>query len=205
VYLGLVTNALLVLGFLPLVLLLMTTDPAYSWPFLMIAAPLCAPSITAAFRVFASHGDVGPGVIRAFLSGWLATWKHSMVVGVCTVGALLVLLVDVRALSSSLFGVLVVPLLGVLVVVVVSVATVAAVAIAEAPRARLRDVVRASGYLALRRWYLTAVSLAVLAVYVAAFVNAPAIALGVIAAPVLYLVYSNGRFTLRPVLTTAAA
>jgi len=28
---------------------------------------------------------------------------------------------------------------------------------------------------------------------------------GVIAAPVLYLVYSNGRFTLRPVLTTAAA
>jgi hypothetical protein len=32
VYLGLVTNALLVLGFLPLVLLLMTTDPARPRP-----------------------------------------------------------------------------------------------------------------------------------------------------------------------------
>lgn len=205
VQLGLVTNALLVLGCLPLVLLLITTDPAYSWPLLVIAAPLCAPSITAAFRVFGTHGTGGPGLARAFLSGWRATWRHSMAVGACAVGALLVLIVDVRALSSSLIGVLVVPLLAVLAVVVVSVAMVAMVAISEAPRARLRDVIRASGYLALRRWHLTALSLVVLGVYVAAFVNMPAIALGVIAAPALFLVFSNARFTLRPVLTPKAA
>jgi uncharacterized membrane protein YesL len=204
VYLALATNALLVLGCLPLVLLLITTDPVYSWPFLAVTAPLCAPSVTAAYRVFDAHGSGDAGVVRTFFRGWRATWRHSMTVAASAVAAVVVLLVDVSALSSSLIGVLLVPLLAVLVLVVVAVATVAGVAIAEAPRARLRDVLRASAYLALRRWYLTSVSLAVLAVFIAAFVGVPALALGVIATPALYLVFSNGRFTLLPVLTATA-
>ena len=39
VYLGVVTNALLLVSSLPLVLLLVTTDPLTSWPLIAIAAP----------------------------------------------------------------------------------------------------------------------------------------------------------------------
>ena len=65
VYLALITNLLLVLACLPLVLLLITTDPARSWPLLAVAAPLCAPGVSAAFATFldqhVSGPDEGPG------------------------------------------------------------------------------------------------------------------------------------------------
>jgi uncharacterized membrane protein YesL len=118
---------------------------------------------------------------------------------------LVVLLVDVRAVAALEIGVVVVPLLGVLAVVALGVTLVGLVAIAEEPRARLRDVLRASLYLAVRRWYLTAVSLLVVAGQFWLFASLPAIALGLTAAPALYLAWANSRFTLRPVLETEEA
>ena len=94
-----------------------------------------------------------------------------------------------------------VPVLAVLTVMVIAVGLVSLVAISETPRAALRDVVRASVYLSVRRWYLTVVSLLVVATQVAVFANLPAIALGLTAAPALYLAWANSRYTLRPVLT----
>jgi hypothetical protein len=61
-------------------------------------------------------------------------------------------------------------------------------------------VVRASLYLSLRRWYLTAVSLAILAAQAAVFATAPALGLGLTASASLYFAWTNSRFTLRPVL-----
>ena len=202
VYLGFMTNVLLIVGCFPLIALLFTTDPTHSWPLLAVALPLCAPALAAAFTVFRENAKGDTGVIRLFLRGWREAWRRSLALGAFVAAALTVLLVDVRFFSEGQLGVVVIPVLAVLTVLSVSVGIVGLVALAEEPRARLRDVVRASIYLLLRRWYLTAVSLAVLAAQVALFTSLPAIALGFTAAPALYLVWANSRYTLRPVLDT---
>lgn len=199
-YLGLIVNVLLVVSCLPLVVLLITTDPALSWPMLAIAAPLAAPGLTAAFRAFREHGDGVLGPIRAFAAGLRDTWRRALAIGSAVTAVVVVLLVDVRMLSTTPAAVFAVPVMGVLAVLAVAVALLALVASAEAPTARFRDVVRASAYLGLRRWYLTAVSLAALGAQAAVFAAAPAIGLGLSASAVLYLVWTNSRFTLRPVL-----
>ena len=200
VYLGLMTNVLLLVSSLPLVVLLMITDPAASWPLIAIAAPLAAPGVSAAFTVFRDHASGGTEVIGSFLAGWRATWRRAMVIGALASadrgGA-----AGRRALlGSGDLGVIVVPALALFTVLAVAVALLGLVAIAEVPHARLREVLRAAAYLGLRRWYLCAVSLIALGVQFALFANLPAIALGVTAAPALYLAWANSRFTLRPVL-----
>ena len=199
-YLGLVTNVLLVVTCLPLVLLLITTDPALSWPLLAAAAPLCAPALSAAFSTFGAFGRGGTTPARTFLAAWRATWRRALALGALVTGVVVVVLVDVRFFADSAAGVAIVPALGVLTVVIVAVALLGLVAIADTPTARLRDVVKASLYLGVRRWYLTVVSLAVLGVQAALFTTMPAIALGLTAAPALYLAWANSRYTLRPVL-----
>jgi uncharacterized membrane protein YesL len=205
VYLALMTNLLLVVACLPLVVLLVTTDPAHSWPLLAIAAALAAPALTAAFTVFREHQRGGLSVIRAFVSGIRSTWRKALSIGALAGGLLVVLLVDVRAVAASTIGVVAVPILLLLSVTVVGVGLVSLVALAEVPSARLRDVLRASLYLAVRRGHLTAISLAVLTMQAVAFTAAPALALGLTAAPALYLVWANSRYSLRPVLENEEA
>ena len=68
-----------------------------------------------------------------------------------------------RAAWGRPIGAVAIPVLVTLMVLVVATALLALVVLAERPTVRLRDALRASLYLAVRRWYLTAVSLAVLA------------------------------------------
>lgn len=200
IYLGLIVNLLLVIACLPLVVLLVTTDPVYSWPLLAVAAPLAAPGLAAAFRAFREHGAGGLGPIRAFGAGLRDTWRRALLIGVAVTAIVVVLLVDVRMLSNTAVAVVTVPLLAVLALVAIAVGLVALAAIAEVPAARLRDVLRASLYLSLRRWYLTVASLSALAAQVAVFATAPALGLGLTASAALYFAWTNSRFTLRPVL-----
>ncbi|KQP74214.1 ferredoxin-NADPH reductase [Microbacterium sp. Leaf288] len=200
IYLGLIVNLLLVVSSLPLVVLLVTTDPLYSWPLLAIAVPLAAPGLAAAFRAFREHGEGGLGPIRAFVAGLRATWRRALLIGAAVAAVVVVLLVDVRMLSTTAVAVFTVPLLGVLALLAIAVGLVALVAISEVPTARLRDVLRAGLYLSLRRWYLTAASLAALAAQVAVFATAPALGLGLTASAALFFAWTNSRFTLRPVL-----
>jgi len=204
-YLGLVLNLFIALACLPLIVLLFTTDPVYSWPLLALAAPLCAPALTAAFSAFRAHHEKGEGPVQAFVDGWRATWRRALGLGAVATVAVVVVLVDVRFFSDSAFAVVTVPLLGVLCVIVAAMSIVALVAIAEAPRARLRDILNASIYLSVRRWYLSVVSLIALATQVMVFTSLPAVALGLTAAPALYLAWANARYTLRPVLETTEA
>jgi hypothetical protein len=102
----------------------------------------------------------------------------------------------VRFFSDSALSVVVVPVLGVLAVAALGTGAVSLVAIADDPGARLRDVLRAALYLSVRRWYLTIVTLLVLGTQVALFATMPAIALGLTAAPALYLAWANSRYTL---------
>lgn len=200
VYLGLMVNFLVLVAASPLVVLLMTTDPALSWPLLALAAPLAAPALSGAFSAFREFGRGEPQVVRSFLRGWKATARKGMLIGAVASASVVVLLVDVRAVSASPASVMIVPVLALLVVIAGATALVALVALAEEPGARMRDIIKAALYLCVRRWYLTALSLAVLGVQVGLFTTMPAIAIGLTCAPALYVVWANSRYTLRPVL-----
>ena len=71
---------------------------------------------------------------------------------------------------------------------------------ATAPDASLREIVVVSAVLGLRRWYLTAVSLIVLGSLAGFFFVKPALAIGLAAAPLLYVVWAGGRHTLKPAI-----
>lgn len=200
VYLGLMTNFLVLVTASPLVVLLMTTDPALSWPLLALAAPLAAPALTGAFTAFREFGRGEPQVVRSFFRGWRATARKGMLIGAVAAASVVVLLVDVRAVAASPASVLMVPVLALLAVIAVSTSLVALVALAEEPGARMRDILKAALYLCVRRWYLTGLSLAVLGVQFGLFTTMPAIAIGLTCAPALYVAWANSRYTLRPVL-----
>lgn len=200
VYLGLVVNISLVIACLPFVVILITTDPALSWPLLALAAPLCAPGLAAAFRAFREHDEGGRTPVRAFIAGLRDTGLRALLLGVAVTAIVVTAIVDVRAVSGWDIGVLLVPMMGVVVVVTAAVGLVALVALAEVPTARWRDLLRASAYLSLRRWYFSVASLLALGAQAALFTTAPAIALGITASAALYFAWTNARFTLRPVL-----
>ena len=82
----------------------------------------------------------------------------------------------------------------------VSTAVLALVASVERPDARLRDVLRACLYLAVKRWYLSIAALVILGLQAALFTLHPALAVGLSAAPLLYALWSNARFALALIL-----
>lgn len=139
-------------------------------------------------------------MVRTFLRGWKATWRKGTLIGTAAAAFVVVLLVDVRAVSALPASVVVVPVLALLTVVAVATALVALVALAEAPQARLRDILKAALYLSVRRWYLTLLSFLVLGMQFALFTTMPAIAIGLSCVPALYVAWANSRYTLRPVL-----
>jgi uncharacterized membrane protein YesL len=206
VYLALMTNTLLVAACLPLVLVLLTTDPGRSWPLLVLTAPLCAPALSAAFAVLARYSaDGSTEVVTTFVRTWRTTARRALAVGGLATAVLLVLGVDIRAAWGRPVGALVIPLLAVAVVLVAATALLCLVVVAELPAAQLsggglRRAARASLYLAVRRWYLTLLSLVVLTVFEHLMASRPAFGLGLAATPLLYVIWANSRFTLRPAL-----
>ncbi|BDZ41468.1 hypothetical protein GCM10025865_07670 [Paraoerskovia sediminicola] len=205
-YVGLMTNLLLLVGSLPFVVLLVTTDPTRSWLLLALAAPFAFPTLTAVcavYRAFSQEGSTT--VVRTFAAAWRAGFRRSLAVGAVVVGALVVLGVDVRAVWGMQVGAVAIPVLAVLIALVVATVPVLVVVAAERPDLRLRDVLRVAPYLALRRWYLTALSLFSAGLLFALFAAQPAVAIGLAAAPLLYVVWANGRFAVERLPGSAEA
>ncbi|GIH05513.1 hypothetical protein Rhe02_35800 [Rhizocola hellebori] len=201
VYVGLAANLLFIAGFLPLLAGLALTDPARSWPLLAAIAPLCAPGLCGVFAVLSEFsGGRSTAVLSTFGRVWRASWRRATALAALSSAAVVVLAVDIRFAWGRTAGALAIPVLATLIALTVATTLLGLVALSEAPAARLRDVARAGAYLAVRRWYLTAVSLAVLALLAQLIVTRPAIALGLAAAPLLYVVWANSRFTLRTAL-----
>lgn len=138
--------------------------------------------------------------MREFGRVWLSAWRRATSLGVMAIAALVVLGVDVAWAWGKPIGAVMIPVLVTLMVLVVATGLHVLVALAERPTARLRDLLRCSVYLAIRRWYLTMVSLAVLGLLAALFASRPALAVGLAASPLLYVVWANSRFSLRPAL-----
>lgn len=201
VYAALLSNLLLVIGCAPLVLGLVVTDPARSWPLLALVAPLCGPALVGVFAVMAAFGGSGRGgVLRTFGSAWRAAFRRATAVCALATLALVVLGVDIAWAWGRSIGAVAIPVLAVLMVLVVATTVLTLVVLAERPTVRLRDALRASLYLGVRRWYLTGVSLVVLVLLVQVVAQKPALGLGLVATPLLYLVWAGSRYSLRPAL-----
>lgn len=201
VYTGLVTNALLVVACLPLVVVLVATDLRATWPLLAVLSPLLAPAVVAAFAVFRAFSQDGTtAVVRTFASAYRAHGRRALAVGALASGAVVVLAVDVAALWGTRAGAAVIPFFGTLAVLVVATTVLALAAVAEptpAHGAGLGHLLRHALLLAVRRWYVSAASLVLLATLAAAVLTKPALGLGVLAAPVLFVVWGACRHALK--------
>lgn len=114
--------------------------------------------------------------------------------------AVVVLAVDARAVWGSRIGAVAIPFFVTVGVLTVATATLALVGLAERGDVRVRDLLRAALYLAVRRWYLSAASLVVVGLGLAMVATRPVLGLGLAAAPLLYVVWANSRYAMRPVL-----
>jgi uncharacterized membrane protein YesL len=199
VFLG--TSLFIVLATLPFLTVLITTNPVHSWALLALLAPLCAPAAVAASTVFIAFTDEGSvSLVRTFARGWRRALTSSLRTGAAASIALVILGVDAHAFSGTTLGAVTLPLLAVLAVLVVVTTLHVVVGLAERPDLKVRHLARAGLYLALRRWYLTALSLFVLAILAGAVATRPALGLGLALAPLLYVVWAGCRYALRPVL-----
>lgn len=200
-YVTLMTNVLLGIACLPLVVLVFATDVTTSWPLLALLAPLCAPGLVGAFAVFAAFSADGTTtVVRTFAGAWWRGLRPSLTIGVLVVALVVVLAVDARALWGSRIGAVAIPFFVTLAVLAVATATLALVGLVERTDLRVRDLLRAALYLAVRRWYLSGISLVVLGLLLTMIGSRPVLGLGLAAAPLLYAVWANSRYAMRPVL-----
>jgi uncharacterized membrane protein YesL len=206
VYTGLVTNLLLVVACLPAVVLLVTTDPRASWPAYAAVAPLLAPALTATFAVFSaftSEGTTTP--VRTFWRAYRTHFRRALAIGALATAAVVVLAVDVAAVWGARVGAAAIPVFVTLIVLVLATTVVALAAVPELRGSRLRDLLRASLYLAVRRWYLSSASLLVLALLGAVVAARPAVGLGLVAAPLLYVAWGGSRYALRALIPDGGA
>jgi uncharacterized membrane protein YesL len=204
VYVALATNLLLVIGCLPLVVGLLISDPGRSWPLLALVAPFCAPGLCATFAVLTRFTtERSTAVFSTYARAWRASWRRATALGAVATATLVVLGVDARAVWGRPVGALALPMLAVTILLVVSSSLLGLVMIVERPQVRLREALRAGLFLAVRRWYLTLLSLAVLGLLETLVASRPALALGLAATPMLYVVWANSRFTLNPALGPA--
>lgn len=200
-YLVVMTNVLLAVGSLPLLVLLVTTDPRASWPALACAAVLATPALAGAFGVFrAFTTERSTDVARTFARTWWTQLRRSLTLGGLALGVAVLVVVDLQVVAGTRIGAVLTPVLLVLLALTLTTALLALVAIVERPDARLRDALKVGLYLGVRRWYLTALSFVVLALLGVLFTAHPALAVGLAATPLLYGVWGNARYTLRPVL-----
>jgi uncharacterized membrane protein YesL len=200
-YLGLVTNALLAAACLPFLVVLVSTDPSATWPVLVLLAPTTFPALVAACTVFADSTD---GVVRTFARAWRRSLRKACTLGLIATVLVAVPVVDIRVVFGQRLGAVLIPVLAVL-ALLGTVATIhAVVALADAPAGRLRDLLWWSTLLGVRHWFLSLVSIGVLGLQAAFLAQRPALALGVSAAPLLYVVWANARHTLRPAFVPTA-
>jgi uncharacterized membrane protein YesL len=216
IYAALLSNLLLVVGCAPVVIGLFVTDPARSWPLLALAAPVCGPALVGVFAVMTAVGAAGGSVldrsegaarwggsvavVRTFASAWRASFRRATAACALATTAVVVLSVDIAWAWGRTIGAAAIPVLVMLIVLAIATAILTLVVLAERPTVRLRDALRVSLYLAVRRWYLTGLSLAVLLLLVQVVAQKPAIGLGLVASPLLYVVWAGSRYSLRPAL-----
>ena len=194
---GLVVNLLLAVACSPLLLaLVLVEDPLASLPFFAVLSCVCGPALMGAF------GRSPPTTGRR-LRSWPRTGVASCAGlllwagGAAVLGVLAVNIVG--ALSGDVaFARPLLPMFVVLAVLVVAVGSFSLVAVGHRPGVPFGELRRESAALAVRRWYLSALNVLVLAVLVAVLLVKPGIGVLIACAPLLYVVWSNAGYALTP-------
>ena len=201
VHLALGVNIALAVVALPLIVLLVTTDPSLSWPLAALAAVPAGMGIAAAFGTFRAHADGEESVLRIFFRQLASMWRRSLVLSAIVVAIVVVAAVDVFVLVPR-------PASGRLRAPPrrdrgCSLSAAGVVGMSRSPRIRARgssDVLQISADHRVRRWPFTLVSFAAIAVQAAVIVQAPALGIGLTSAACLYVVWAGARYALRPAL-----
>jgi uncharacterized membrane protein YesL len=201
VYVGLMTNVLLAITCAPLLAALaVVRDPPASWPFFLALSSLCAPALAGAFNCFAALGDGSIAVFRTFWDGYRRGGARALALWAAGAVAVSVLALDAVVVARTAWGPALAPFFATAAALVVAVVVASLVLLAEPRREppQLRDLVRPSLYLVARRWYLAAVSLAVLVLAVAVILVKPVIGVLVLCSPLLYVAWATIRFIVAP-------
>lgn len=187
---ALVLNLALALANLPLLLALTVVAAPTSYPlFFGILTLSIGPSVAAAFGYL--HGEISyVAAYRRFLRAALLRWT----LAVALTG---VLLADIVALHDHAAGPYLVPLFAVLSVLVLAAGVVSLALLPLRPDLRLWAALLTSAYAAIRRWWLTALTLLALTAAALAVNQAPILGLATLPGCALILAWVNSSAALR--------
>lgn len=218
-------NLAVAIGCLPVVaILVLAVEPLRAFPTLIFAAWLSAPGLAACFSAFrdapgfssglGTHEDLSDSpaiyarfwevddtsILRPFFRAYRELFVRSLLTSALPLGLAMVLAVDAAWLMQTGVGRGLVPAL-LLVASVCLVDWLISLAFVTELREDSRwQIVKAAAYCSLRKWYLSLITLMVLALLAAGIVYAPIPMLGIAASLALYLTWANCRWSALPVL-----
>lgn len=197
VYTALAINAALIATNLPLaVALLLVPDPLISWPLFLLLSLTLAPSVAGAFAAMRAMRDDGPPrPLAEFWRGYRwAAWR-SLVVGVATAAIVGVTLADLTAFAGTIWAPLLGPTLIVVAATSLAIAVVTLAGFALYPQVSARAIVKASIYLAIKRWYFSVMALALVGLSLAAVLVQPVFGAAFVPSVLLFAVWGNAHFS----------
>ena len=201
VYVMLMTNLLLVVTGLPVWVFGLMLDLRKTWLWVAIFAILLAPGLAGAYSVFKSFSlDASVTAIRTFFRGWWGSLRRVLPVGVLFQVLFFVLGVDLYVMTLWGYGSLALPVVIVIVALAGVTAMVSWVGLLDRPDLTRRAVMKASLYLSVRKGGWSLLSLVVLGVEASIIWVKPAVGLGLLLGPALYVVWGNSRRTLVEIL-----
>jgi hypothetical protein len=204
-YMAFMTNFLLAVANLPLLFFFVATDLRATWLPVLGLTPFLAISLAAAFSVFQRFTVDGTvSVVREFICDWVAQARMAGATGAVAGFGMFVLAVDIAAVWGAPFRAAATPLFLMFMALLVSTVLHVLVAIVLGVEARsARSLWKACLFLAVRKWYLTVMSLLALLLLVSFIYAMPAWGVGLVASPVLYVAWTNSRQALLPIAPAA--
>ena len=201
VYVMLMTNFLLVLTGLPVWMFGLMLDLRKTWLWVAIFSILLAPGLAGAYSVFKSYSlDGSVTALRTFFHGWWTSLRRVVPVGVFFQVLFFVAAVDLYVMNQWGYGSLALPMVIVIVALGAVTAMVSWVGLLDRPDLTRWAVMKASLYLAVRKPGWSLLSLVVLGVVASIIWVKPAVGLGLLLGPALYVVWGNSRRTLTEIL-----
>ncbi len=205
VYLTMATNLLMAVASLPLAMVFIFTDVRKTWLLAAVPAVLLAPTLAAEFAVFerfTSQGSIP--VVATFVREWRAKFRRALVVGAVAVVGVAAFSVDIAVVWGHRVGAAAIPVFAMLIALVLTTAIHVLVATSLEIATRGLALAKLCLYLAVRKWYLSGLSIVALYLLTSFIIVEPAWGLGLAASPVLYLVWANSKYALRSALAPVA-
>ena len=205
IYTFLAGNVMMALANAPLVLCLaLVADPVAAWPFFLALSVTVPPSLSGLIASFQALNDDGAAArpVSSFLRGYRRGFRRAAPLGLAAVALLLFLGVDLAIVQSMPAAAILVPVMVVAAAITVSVAAMAVAGVVILPDAGLKNLLKASLYLAVQRWYLSLAMLVLLGIIASAALLQPVLGVALAPAPLLFVVWSNAAFAFSTALRT---